>query len=729
MNGYISVNEASERFGVSPRRVQTLCEKGRIKGAEKISGVWIIPQDAKKPPDARTNRTIVSDGQLSLFDISNERSDILTFSEVCRALSVSTATGRNWIRLGKIKPIDPASKTPVFSRNAVEEILKAVQQGTKVLKSRRNKKKISGTALYNNYIANSHNINTVNEILSSDLPLLDENALRVIIANFSLQFICKTLGIDIKGNLIKEYLSGDLDVLGFSPLIADLLSGCDSTDLENERYEHIFNINLEYVPDEDCLGFVYISLRNISERKLNGAYYTPLSVVKESVQLIKETTNLNGKLILDPCCGTGNFLLYLACQGIEPEFLYGQDIDELAIQIARLNLALRFNITDEVFWREHLVCRDALGAPLQLSCDVILGNPPWGYNFTSEELVFLSKKYKCASPKKAESYDLFVERALSVLNQDGLLCFILPEAILNVKSHGTIREILLEKYRFRFVSFLGNVFSGVQCPCIIAGIINNTQPSGIKVRNGQQSFIISPNRKFTSKIFNLHVPDEIQHCIDEISGCANKTTLSGKAKFALGLVTGNNRAYLSDTPRDGYEPVLKGSNIQKYRITDNYSYVRFEPEHFQQVAPIELYRSPEKLLYRFICETLVFAYDDKRTLSLNSCNILIPEIPELKMKYVLAILNSSVSTFYCTQKYNSVKILRSHIEEIPIPVVSDYVQNEVIRIVDRIMQSSQNIENLYETLDDYIMEIYGLPPKSRNIIRESLVGKNRFLPR
>ena len=50
---YISVKDASINFGVSERRVQKLCETNRIDGAQMISGVWVIPEDAEKPKDER----------------------------------------------------------------------------------------------------------------------------------------------------------------------------------------------------------------------------------------------------------------------------------------------------------------------------------------------------------------------------------------------------------------------------------------------------------------------------------------------------------------------------------------------------------------------------------------------------------------------------------------------------------------------------------------------------
>ena len=49
----LTVRMASERWGISSRRITKLCEEGRIDGASKLAGAWIMPHDTKKPADAR----------------------------------------------------------------------------------------------------------------------------------------------------------------------------------------------------------------------------------------------------------------------------------------------------------------------------------------------------------------------------------------------------------------------------------------------------------------------------------------------------------------------------------------------------------------------------------------------------------------------------------------------------------------------------------------------------
>ena len=50
---YMSISQAAEKWGISPRRIQVLCKQERIPGASRTGYVWAIPADAKKPKDAR----------------------------------------------------------------------------------------------------------------------------------------------------------------------------------------------------------------------------------------------------------------------------------------------------------------------------------------------------------------------------------------------------------------------------------------------------------------------------------------------------------------------------------------------------------------------------------------------------------------------------------------------------------------------------------------------------
>lgn len=50
---YLSAKETGERWGLSERRVETLCSQGRIPGLIRIGRSWGIPDDVEKPEDKR----------------------------------------------------------------------------------------------------------------------------------------------------------------------------------------------------------------------------------------------------------------------------------------------------------------------------------------------------------------------------------------------------------------------------------------------------------------------------------------------------------------------------------------------------------------------------------------------------------------------------------------------------------------------------------------------------
>lgn len=50
---YLSVTQIAEKWEMTPRRVQVLCNQGRIEGAQRVGNVWTIPENAEKPIDAR----------------------------------------------------------------------------------------------------------------------------------------------------------------------------------------------------------------------------------------------------------------------------------------------------------------------------------------------------------------------------------------------------------------------------------------------------------------------------------------------------------------------------------------------------------------------------------------------------------------------------------------------------------------------------------------------------
>jgi hypothetical protein len=53
---WISPLQASEKWGITERQVQSLCKTGKIDGVVKWNRSWLIPKDTPRPLDGRTKQ-------------------------------------------------------------------------------------------------------------------------------------------------------------------------------------------------------------------------------------------------------------------------------------------------------------------------------------------------------------------------------------------------------------------------------------------------------------------------------------------------------------------------------------------------------------------------------------------------------------------------------------------------------------------------------------------------
>lgn len=661
----------------------------------------------------------------------------LSLQELCEELSISAATGRNWVKLGKIVPEYVEKRTPFFTRKYVNQLKKDIHSGSKaVLKSRRNKKYVSGNALYRSYVSegckNVENVSRILQLIRDHKIRLSEKKIQILLADCAVKLFAQRFGIQTgeQNAVLLDFLEGRLNFGSRDPLIWDLIAEKETAIHWIRENQILFEIAYEYEEQEDVIGLLYISCKNIRSRKATGSYYTPTKVVRQLIQKVVEKNGAQ-KIVLDPCCGTGNFLLQLP-DTFSMESIYGNDLDAVSVKVTRLNMALRFPEVDIEQIYQHITNKNYLKHHKGAEADLIIGNPPWGYAFGTKEKEYLKKRYCSAKGKNIESYDVFLEQALRRLKNGGVLSFVLPEAILNVRSHRAVRKFMLENCSIQYLAFLGNAFDKVQCPSVILQLEktgNKMSCIGMEVDDGKRDYQINVERKVKSECFSFLSTDEEFGIIEKLNHIEHAVYLKEHAVFALGIVTGENEVYISDRKTEENERILKGQDIYKYRIKTSDQYVFFKPDRFQQAAPVEYYRAPEKLLYRFISNQLVFAYDDKQLVSLNSCNILIPQIPGIHIKYVLAILNSRVAQFIYKKQFHSVKVLRSHLEQIPIPKVSEERQQEIIELVDRLRKegSEMELENLYEELDEKIRKIYRLNEMEYQTIKDSVDGEYKFL--
>lgn len=700
---------------------------------------------------------------------SGKNRPYVSIETAAQMLQVSTATIRNWTRTGVIPKPQSVNGRKLYDRTHIQWLRKKIENGdSHKLKSRRNKKAYSGRVLPVHYVDAPILLKAAEQIIAAVQNTLLESHPRMVLLEIILHYLLKLKRIEYKEisdkwSRLEQVLNHPQGLGHYSALLQQWLDEAASMDPEILKQLSVLRgIELPFLAGYDFLGLVHMGLTNIAQRKSSGSYYTSRTLAN---QLVKDSLAYYDEQrfaqlddfpkVIDPCCGSGNFLLqlylFLKNKGLQlgvaqstvekkllTHIIYGCDIDPTAVLLSKINLLLHSESDIDPYLLQIRCCnmlQEYTSDRYPRDCfDMVIGNPPWGFSFSQAETEIYQKHFQVAHGNALESFDLFIEVGLTLLKRDGLLSYVLPESFLNVKLHRKTRKWVLDQTHILRITALGTSFKQVNIP-IITLMLRKCPFSyqhGVEVCNGVTNrYVVQQTRfwKNEDHLFNISLTPEQERILIKMREQEGVFTLKGQAKFGLGIVTGNNREYVTSEYKKGWEPILKGSDIFKYRVARNQQYIDFKPERFQQTAPEMLYRAPEKLIYRFINESLIFAYDDEGTLSLNSANILIPNLPEYSLKYVLAILNSRAAQFYFKGMFSSVKVLRKHIESIPIPPCTTDMQQRIVSLVDLLLTEVKREQRIvyYERLDQILMDLYLIQPSEQNLIRETVFPNSNYL--
>ena len=208
-------------------------------------------------------------------------------------------------------------------------------------------------------------------------------------------------------------------------------------------------LDYQFPDDEiDILGLVYQMLLTEGEKNTKGSYYTPFYIAKKMTRGLDFSAN---QTFFDPCCGSGIFML--ALENVRPEQIFGCDNDPIAVMLAKFNLLLKFPNED---FEPQICCCDYLktSSPqtpkyLKHLQTYIVSNPPWGAAIIDSEKKKISKK---------ESFSFFFEKSFQQLENNGVIRFLLPESIMNVKCHKAFREFLLNNGNLASISLYSDAF-------------------------------------------------------------------------------------------------------------------------------------------------------------------------------------------------------------------------------------------------------------------------------
>ena len=460
-------------------------------------------------------------------------------------------------------------------------------------------------------------------------------------------------------------------------------------------------IDLVNVPSNefDLLGTAYQYLNSKMENLEKGSFYTGRGI---ALDFVSDLDFDSGQTILDPACGSGSFLFR---SNAKPEQIYGVDADPIAVMIAKFNYFIKFPEANY----PNLFCQDFFvwfAENEDLRFDYVIGNPPYGANL---DLAKIPSQYIFSG----ESFSYFIEFCFWLLKEDGVFRFLLPEAILNVKRHSDVRNFILKYTNLKRIKRYSSKFAGVMSDVYMLELDKSKSPRMVFEDKDKTSIPKSIFKGLKNQIFvNLNKVDiSIIEKVEKIQ----KYDLS-ESIFGLGVVTGDNKTKLTLVKESGMEHIYTGKEVEKYQLLPPKHFIRFERDKLQQVAPDAIYRAPEKLIYQTISKYLKISIDTSKSLTSNSANIFIPNVPGMDIYEVLGLLNSDLYTYLHFKLFGGVnKIARENLMALPLPSLSPENHKKLRALVQEVIRTKDD-----RPLQDFVnLEIFDLT-KEEVIYMESI---------
>ena len=443
-------------------------------------------------------------------------------------------------------------------------------------------------------------------------------------------------------------------------------------------------VKIENIPyDEfDLLGSTYQYLNSKKENLERGLFYTDYKIAKDFVNDLDFSKN---QLILDPSCGSGSFLFNSNASSHQ---IFGVDNDPIACMIAKFNYFIKFpdgnypNIFCDNFFDWYTKHKG-------IQFDYVIGNPPYGANLNLKNIY-------SSHVISGESFSYFIEIGFTLLEDKGIMRYLLPESILNVKKHYDIRKFILNDTNLNKIKKYQTKFAGVMSDLYMLEITNDKNNSDLTFIDNNKSTRISKTifkSLKNSVITNFNQKDiTIIQKVTDIQGHNLSNSI-----FGLGVVTGNNKEKLFDNPTDNSEPIYSGKEVTKYKLLPPKKHIVFDRNNLQQVAPDNIYRAPQKLIYKTINKHIKIAIDDTQSLTTNSANIIIPNIIGLDIYAIMGILNSQLYSYLNIKLFGGVnKVAKENLQKLPLPKISNKQNLYIKELVMKVM----------ETSDDYYLQNY-----------------------
>lgn len=235
---------------------------------------------------------------------------------------------------------------------------------------------------------------------------------------------------------------------------------------------------------EDLLGRTYeycIAKFAEKEGKSGGEFYTPSSIVKTLVSILKPFDNCR---VYDCCCGSGGMFVQSAKfirahSGNRGSIsIYGQEANADTWKMAKMNMAIRGIDADLGPYQADTFTNDLHPT---LKADFILANPPFNYSPWNQEKLLDDVRWKYGTPPAGNANYAWIQHMIHHLAPNGKIGLVLANGALSSQNcgEGEIRQKIIEDDLIEgIISLPPKLFYSVSIPVTLWFISKNKKQKG-----------------------------------------------------------------------------------------------------------------------------------------------------------------------------------------------------------------------------------------------------------
>ncbi|WP_167611136.1 Eco57I restriction-modification methylase domain-containing protein [Maribellus sediminis] len=502
--------------------------------------------------------------------------------------------------------------------------------------------------------------------------------------------------------------------------------------------------------------------------------------------------------IVDPACGSGAFLnqaldflikehselteqikritgdLSTIFIDIESRILenniYGVDINEESVEIAKLSLWLRTaqkgrkltTLSNNIKCGNSLIDDPKAAGEKAFNWkkefpeifekggfDIVIGNPPYVFareKISEIEKEFYTKNYN-SSDYQVNTYLLFIEKTVEIIKPNAIFGLIVPNAWLMVYSGKGLRKYLIEQCKLnQIINLEGYSFEGVNVETII--IISEKERTEnndfLVFKSKGKEFIFSHVRN--QKDFTKNEGFEFRVFLDNESISLTKKLLVGSVDLdsivhiKAGLQAyekgkGNPKQSAEDVKNRPFDYIYKfdentykyldGKDVGRYFIEWTGLYLKYG-EHLAAPRTFNLF-SDKKIIVREITgnypKCIISTYSEDLYLY-NRSNIAIIEREgkNINLKYVAAVLNSTLMSYYFIK--NTAKSVRKMFPKVilkdlrlfPFKEIDENAQHPFILCVEKMQKLHKELFDIRQNFIDLLKSKVDLDKLSNRLL-------------